>query len=624
MRVLVTRPGEDGEALANALEKIGVSAVIEPLLTVKIDKGVEPDFEGVQAVMVTSANGVRALARCSARRDIPVFAVGDATAKTARGAEFKQVHSASGDVRALADLAIDLLEPEHGSLVHIAGSEVAGDLGGALTKAGFAYRREVIYEVQPSRTLSASAIAALKGGDIDAVLLFSPRTGETFVHLVRKARLLRVCRQLTIVGLSRAVADTVDEVKWKDVVVAETPTQDALVERVAKLAGAELPGAKLDVRVGAGVDAGGSADPVVPETDVAGMVPVPKPVSGGRPVRTVFLTLLAVIVIAGIATAFRPIWGPHAAKVVPWLVEKESNRNRIEALTSRLARLERDAKAPLPGLEELQAERDRLQKQLNATLGRIEKLETSMEAMRRAVTAFNTAADNESAQTLGDLSKRLAELERLRSEVAAGTQERIDVLQGRIAELGRAGPADAAERKRLARYVFVVGQLRDAVKSARPFNAELDTLKTLFGDVDAVNSAVALLQPHAAKGLETVRGLADRFTDLAGRLVRVEQLPQGEGWVARTIDRLTQSIKWRQVDQFEGNGIEAVVARSERALARGDLKLALAELKPLPPPAAAAAAAWINDAQLLIAVEGKLDALRAHGFQKLEGKRSPK
>jgi hypothetical protein len=50
----------------------------------------------------------------------------------------------------------------------------------------------------------------------------------------------------------------------------------------------------------------------------------------------------------------------------------------------------------------------------------------------------------------------------------------------------------------------------------------------------------------------------------------------------------------------------------------------LAELKPLPPPAAAAAAAWINDAQLLIAVEGKLDALRAHGFQKLEGKRSPK
>lgn len=620
MRVLVTRPGEDGEALANALENIGVEPVIEPLLTVKIDKGNEPDFEGVQAVMVTSANGVRALARCSARRDIPVFAVGDATAKTARGAEFKQVHSASGDVRALSDLAIDLLEPERGSLVHIAGSEIAGDLGGALTKAGFAYRREVIYEVQPSRTLSASAIAALKGGDIDAVLLFSPRTGETFVHLVRKARLLRVCRQLTIVGLSRAVADTVDEVKWKDVVVAETPTQDALVERVAKMAGAELPG----VSVGAGVDAGGSADPAVPETDAAGMVPPPKRRSGGRPVRTVFLTLLAVIVIAGIATAFRPIWGPHAAKVAPWLVEKETNRNRIEALTSRLARLERDAKAPPPGLEELQAERDRLQKQLNATLGRIEKLETSMEAMRRTVTEFNTAADNESAQTLGDLSKRLAELERLRSEVAAGTQERIDVLQGRIAELGRAGPPDAAERKRLVRYVFVVGQLRDAVKSARPFDAELDTLKSLFGDIDVVNSAVALLQPHAAKGLETVRSLGDRFTDLAGRLVRVEQLPQGEGWVERTIERLTQSIKWRRVDQFEGTGIEAIVARSERALARGDLKAAVAELKLLPLPAAAIAGAWINDAQLLIAVDGKLDALRAHGFQKLEGKRSPK
>ena len=42
-------------------------------------------LDGVQAILATSANGVRALARRTPRRDLPLFAVGPQTA--ARGAE---------------------------------------------------------------------------------------------------------------------------------------------------------------------------------------------------------------------------------------------------------------------------------------------------------------------------------------------------------------------------------------------------------------------------------------------------------------------------------------------------------------------------------------------------------
>ena len=52
-----------------------------------------------------AANGARALARATQRRDLPVLAVGDATARAAREAGFESVTSAGGDVGDLAPLA---------------------------------------------------------------------------------------------------------------------------------------------------------------------------------------------------------------------------------------------------------------------------------------------------------------------------------------------------------------------------------------------------------------------------------------------------------------------------------------------------------------------------------------
>ena len=613
MRALITRPGEDGEALAKALEEIGIASEREPLMSVKILKGDDVDLDGVQAVLLTSSNGVRALAERSPRRDVPVFAVGDATAKTARGLSFKQVHSATGDVDALAELAAELLEPERGPLVHVAGTEVAGNLAGELTKAGFQCRREVIYETTPARALSAAAIAKLKSGEIDTVLLFSPRSATIFCELVRKARLLRACREITIAGLSRAVADAAREVKWKDVIIAAAPNQDALIERVAELT-------DIDV-AGSGAAAIAEPEPAIPAAAVVSR-PTPRQ-QRSRPVRTVFLTLLAVIALAGIATALRPVWTPWAADIAPWLVVKETNQSRIAALTSRLAQLEKDAKLPIPGLEDLQAERGRLKTQLDSSLGRIKQLEGDIDAVRRTVAELDSTSDSggSGAQAVGDLTRRLDALERSKSEIETGTQERIDTLQQRFTALSKADPGAAAEHKRLTRYVFVVGQLKDAVSTAKPFTAELDTLKSLFADMAPVPPAIALLRPHAAAGLETVNRLSDRFTALAGQLVRTEQLPQGDGWVQRTLNRLTQSVKWRRVDQLEGASIEAIAARTERALARRDLATAIGELDQLPEPAKAAAAAWVKDAQLLVNAGRALDALRAHGFQELEGQK---
>src|SRR5438045_5257361 len=119
-RALVPRPRAEAIALAEALDRRGIEAIIEPLLDILYRDAPAPDLAGVQAVLCTSANGVRALTRLSPERGVALLAVGEATAAGAREAGFLQVESGGGNVEDLARLARQRLRPEAGGLLHVA------------------------------------------------------------------------------------------------------------------------------------------------------------------------------------------------------------------------------------------------------------------------------------------------------------------------------------------------------------------------------------------------------------------------------------------------------------------------------------------------------------------------
>jgi uroporphyrinogen-III synthase len=229
MRVLITRPKEDADELAASLAARGIEAVVEPMLAIRRREGGPRDFAGAQALLVTSANGARALAAATARRDLPVLAVGPGSAAAARAAGFMQVTSADGDVTALAELCRRTLAPGKGRLVHAAGSTVAGDLAGALGAAGFEVERLVLYEAVPADALSARCAELLRERGLDAVLLFSPRTAATFVSLVRRAALADALGETDALCLSRAVADAAGAVRWRRILVATRPDAQSLL-----------------------------------------------------------------------------------------------------------------------------------------------------------------------------------------------------------------------------------------------------------------------------------------------------------------------------------------------------------------------------------------------------------
>ncbi|MBI3710692.1 MAG: uroporphyrinogen-III synthase, partial [Proteobacteria bacterium] len=260
MRILITRPGEDAAPLAAMLRAKGHVVVVAPLLDIQPLRDATISLDGIQAILLTSANGARALAKADPRRDLPVLAVGEATAAAARAAGFTAVDNAGGDVSDLAALAKTRFDPNKGALLHAAGSVIAGDLGGALAAGGFELRRVVIYRAEPATVLPAAAAAALRDGSLDAALFFSPRTAATFVRLVREAGLEAACRRVVALGLSPAVIEAANGIGWAATMAAASPKEAALVDALDRLAQHGAP----------------SADPASPMTE-------PQPTQSPKP-----------------------------------------------------------------------------------------------------------------------------------------------------------------------------------------------------------------------------------------------------------------------------------------------------------------------------------------------------
>jgi uroporphyrinogen-III synthase len=232
-RLLITRPAEDAARLAADLRPYRIEGVIEPLFTVVFDRPAAPlDFGRVQALVLTSINGVRALEGRSVPLDMRVFAVGDGTARHAGRAGFVHVESASGAVDDLARLILRRLDPKAGAVMHVAGSIVAGDLGGQLTEAGYAYQRQVLYRTTTIERLSESTRRTLAEGALDGVAFYSPRTARVFHRLITADDLSACCRRLTAMVLSAAVADAAAGLPWARIVVAERPDQPAMISAI--------------------------------------------------------------------------------------------------------------------------------------------------------------------------------------------------------------------------------------------------------------------------------------------------------------------------------------------------------------------------------------------------------
>lgn len=212
MRVWITRTRPGADRTAERVQALGHAPVTAPVLEVR---RLSPDLDlgGVAALAFTSANGADAFAALSPRRDLPVYAVGAATARAARTAGFTDVRVAAGDVARLGDL-VALTRPA-GAVLHAAGEPRAGDLEGALARVGVEARTVVVYETRPAPPAPPPAC--------EAALVHSPHAARVL------AERLDPRTAPALLCLSPAVAAPLAAAGFARLRPAPEPTDDALL-----------------------------------------------------------------------------------------------------------------------------------------------------------------------------------------------------------------------------------------------------------------------------------------------------------------------------------------------------------------------------------------------------------
>jgi hypothetical protein len=287
--------------------------------------------------------------------------------------------------------------------------------------------------------------------------------------------------------------------------------------------------------------------------------------------------------------------------------------SEIAALTARIEAL---GNRPAPAVSNVIA--DRIDGLTNA-IGEAEKRLAAIER-RPAPTADLSGLNQRNAEieaALKDLRASVGELRRtVERAPAPATSAGIDALGNRIGAMEQRIAALATQRSApasaLAGDIVALNALAAALRSGRPFVQELEAVRARLGKRAAPLSA---LGQSAANGVPTTAALAQQFEAIAPALLRE---PDAEGGIlSRLLNNAARLVEVRRVGESEGNSAEAVIARTEAKLDRGDLAGALAEVEALPPAKKVAAAGWIQAAQerrdAEMIVQQSLDAVLADG-----------
>ena len=207
MRILVTRPLEDGAEIAARLAERGPSGAAGAAAGAAFLRWTaEPaNWKVCRRSWPPAPMACARLARAPPRRDIPIFAVGPQTAEEAprcgiyrrpqrrwRCQGAGRSRGALGDARqARCCMSAARTRPEHWR--------------SSSTSAGFTVRRAVLYRIEPATAVAArDRWRSLRERVLDAAMFFSPRTARHF-----RATGERLCPQtaLTALCISRATAE---------------------------------------------------------------------------------------------------------------------------------------------------------------------------------------------------------------------------------------------------------------------------------------------------------------------------------------------------------------------------------------------------------------------------------
>ncbi|MGE7369614.1 mitofilin family membrane protein [Neorhizobium sp. NPDC001467] len=229
----------------------------------------------------------------------------------------------------------------------------------------------------------------------------------------------------------------------------------------------------------------------------------------------------------------------------------------------------------------------------------IDSLGQQLAASNAAIDALKAAPTDSGVGA--DIAARLAALEAKAGEAGSGAAA-LDALTQRLAALETR--FEQPGRENAVATALAASALKTAIDRGGPFTGELQTFAGLAGD----DPAVGTLQKFAESGVPSASNLIQNFagtTDAILDAAHATDMQAGVG--SRLLSSAMQMVKVRPVGNVEGDTPEAIVARTEDKLRKGDLKGAATEWDRLPQPAKDASIAYKQALDARIEVDGLVD-----------------
>ena len=188
-----------------------------------------PEASDFDAVAFTSRYAA-AVAMDGAFHGKECYCVGEATAREAEKAGFRNVVRGAGDGAALAGLIGDS-KPRR--VLWASAADIGFDMGEALAGMGIDVARLAVYEATLAPDLPAEALAALRDGSVEVVLAHSGRAGGRFRDLTDRHGLEQQRRSMTLVAVSPRAAGLCGD-GWHTITIADSPSRAAMLDAAVK------------------------------------------------------------------------------------------------------------------------------------------------------------------------------------------------------------------------------------------------------------------------------------------------------------------------------------------------------------------------------------------------------
>ena len=221
MNILITRPLIDAEDLMGKLFSLGHKIIHIPTLQVKPVTNQKCDAKNYDAFIFTSANAIRNLKLLNEDKKKLCFCVGSITEKIVRQKGYSNTISAGGNVNALKNIILNSDFDKKQKIAYFCGDYISTDLDLDLKREGYLIDKVINYSSEKIVDLNNENEKILNNHPPDIIFVYSKRSAESFVELVKKYALNGLMTGSRVLCISEKVLNVFKQLGWKKLEVFE-------------------------------------------------------------------------------------------------------------------------------------------------------------------------------------------------------------------------------------------------------------------------------------------------------------------------------------------------------------------------------------------------------------------